>query len=172
MKPPLPPRIENHPPLAHADDGTRLPVPAGATHWRILRGLDPQPARFGLDMTRGDLLELCGPGTYHIEASDQFGHLLGHVTTLSVGEPASRPSGELVLAAAWHQRAARSDDKILATAHVLRVRARLSPIEQRVFDALLREDGANKLIRGVLSRDEDDALVAVRERIAERDRGV
>jgi hypothetical protein len=207
-----PSSTSNHPPLAHADDGNRLPLPPGTTHWRILRGRDTQPARFGLEMTRQDLLELCGPGTYTIEASDQYGHRLDHVTTVTVGEPPARPSGELRLVSAWQQRAAndqlpaepppipdfdefglplrlppppviggelevildgapqpeRTEDKIAATAHVLRVRGRLAPDEQRAFDELMRGDSATRVIRMVLSRDEDDALAAVRERIARR----
>lgn len=168
-----PPSSSNHPPLALADDGRRLPLPPGTTHWRILRGRDTQPARFGLEMTRDDLLELCGPGTYTIEASNQFGHRLDHVTTVTVGEPEALPpppGGELEVILDGAPQPERPEDKIAATAHVLRVRGRLAPDEQRAFDELMRGDSATRTIRAVLSRDEDDAVAAIRERIARRAR--
>lgn len=72
-----------------------IAVPEATTHWRILRhtggrpkpipGQDMQPARFGLEMTADDLLEMCGPGTYRIEALDQYGNRLELVTTVTVG---------------------------------------------------------------------------------------
>lgn len=77
-----------------------IAVPEATRHWRILRhtggrpkpipGQDMQPARFALDMTPDDLHDMCGPGTYRIEALDQYGNRLELVTTVTVGaEPAS-----------------------------------------------------------------------------------
>lgn len=84
-----------HPPLAHDTQGFKLSLPDGTTHWRILRhtggrpkpvpGHDMQPARFGLDLTQEDLLDLCGPGTYRIEALDQYGNRLACVTSVTIG---------------------------------------------------------------------------------------
>ena len=98
--------ITNHPPLAHDAQGCKLALPDGTSHWRILRhtggrpkplpGPDSQPARFGLEMTHEDLLELCGPGKYRIEALDEFGNLLACVATLTVGGDTTAPPVELV----------------------------------------------------------------------------
>ncbi len=72
-----------------------IEVPEETTHWRILRhtggrpkpipGHDQQPARFGLDITPDDLLDMCGPGNYRVEALDQYGNRLELVTTLTIG---------------------------------------------------------------------------------------
>lgn len=98
--------ITNHPPLAHDAQGCKLALPDGTTHWRILRhtggrpkplpGPDSQPARFGLEMTHEDLLELCGPGKYRVEAIDEFGNLLACVATMTVAGETTAPPVELV----------------------------------------------------------------------------
>lgn len=72
-----------------------IEVPEETTHWRILRhtggrpkpipGHDQQPARFGLEITPDDLLDMCGPGNYRVEALDQYGNRLELVTTLTIG---------------------------------------------------------------------------------------
>ncbi len=98
--------INNHPSLAHDAQGCKLAVPDGATHWRILRhttgrpkamtGPDGQPARFRLDISQEELLDLCGPGRYRIEALDQYGNLLACVTTVTVNHADAPIAPELV----------------------------------------------------------------------------
>jgi hypothetical protein len=102
------PVIANHPPLAHDAQGCKLAVPESTTHWRILRhtsgrpkivlGPDMQPGRFNLELTAEQLLELCGPGKYRVEALDQFGKPIACVTTLVLGMALDDApvSGELV----------------------------------------------------------------------------
>ena len=93
--------LNNHPPLAYDAQGCKLAIPDGTTHWRILRhtagrpkalpGPDMQPGRFGLEITHEQLLDLCGPGKYRIEALDEFGKTLACVTTVIVGLPDDGP---------------------------------------------------------------------------------
>lgn len=267
-----------------------IAVPEGTSHWRILRhtggrpkpipGQDMQPARFGLDMTHEDLLEMCGPGNYRIEALDQYGNRLELVTTITVGDetrrsedptaafpPSRGPSSDLRLAmetiahmsrthteslralamaqadwikmlamqkalprgyalpapqpaedvhrngfveddddeedeptkpgwlaalepaipalvgllgnqklrnvdlgsvldwrkAAAAAKPANGDNSINATAHVIRVRARLSPAEQRLFDEVMAEDAvASELVALLVARSEADAVAYLR----------
>lgn len=268
-----------------------IAVPEGTSHWRILRhtggrpkpipGHDMQPARFGLDMTHEDLLEVCGPGNYRIEALDQYGNRLELVTTVTVGEdtrrsedptptfsPSRGPSSDLRVAmetiahmsrthteslralamaqadwikmlamqkalprgyslpapqaveevhrngfveeqddddaeeptkpgwlaalepaipalvgllgnqklrnvdlgsildwrkAAAAAKPANADNDIIATAHVIRVRGRLSPTEQRLFDEVMAEDAvASELVTLLVARSETDAVAFLR----------
>lgn len=214
-----------HPPLAYDSYGLRISVPDGTTHWRILRGEDTEPARFGLEMTRDDLLEICGPGRYKVEAVDCEGQRIGLVTTIAVGHDQPAADRRLVLAAAWlrrgpandvapaiapsepdplppppspsRARASRAtevyeeddhaprrrldiildppsteaqpapltgwtDLEVCATAHVLRVRNRLSHDEQRRFDDLMRGRRAVEVLRLVVSASEDNAIDILR----------
>jgi hypothetical protein len=90
--------ITNHPPLAHDAQGCKVAVPAGARYWRILRFTAGRPktlpGRFDLDLTPDQLLEMCGPGQYRIEALDEFGKPLGEVAKLIVGMQADVPAAE------------------------------------------------------------------------------
>lgn len=58
-----------------------------------------------------------------------------------------------------------ANDQVHATVHVLRVRARLSPEEQRAFDALMCGPAATDLITMLVNRSEDDALDKLRRRL-------
>jgi hypothetical protein len=83
--------ITNHPPLAHDAQGCKLPVPHGTTHWRIMRFTagrpKTMPGRFDLDLTPEQLLEMCGPGQYRVEALDEYGKPLAEVAKIVVGVP-------------------------------------------------------------------------------------
>jgi hypothetical protein len=48
-------------------------------------GADRQPLRLPLDTTADDLLDLCGAGTFRLDAVDDGGELIDFVTTVSVG---------------------------------------------------------------------------------------
>jgi hypothetical protein len=90
--------ITNHPPLAHDAQGCKVAVPAGARYWRILRFTAGRPktlpGRFDLDLTPEQLVEMCGPGQYRIEALDEYGKPLGEVAKLIVGVPPDVPTAE------------------------------------------------------------------------------
>ncbi|MEJ7598461.1 MAG: hypothetical protein WKG01_11170 [Kofleriaceae bacterium] len=72
-----------HPPLARDPFGNLLAIPEGTSAWRIcrettgrpreIRGPDKQPARFPLDITTEELVELCGAGIYRVYALDAVG---------------------------------------------------------------------------------------------------
>jgi hypothetical protein len=83
--------INHHPPLAHDAQGCKVAVPAGTTHWRILRFTAGRPkimpGRFDLELTPEQLLEMCGAGRYRIEALDEVGKPLAEVATVIVGIP-------------------------------------------------------------------------------------
>jgi len=57
------------------------------------------PARFELELTHDELLEICGPGTYRIEAIDQYGKRLACVATLAIGDDAPAMAGDAPLGA-------------------------------------------------------------------------
>jgi hypothetical protein len=82
--------ITNHPPLAHDAQGCKVAVPPGTKYWRILRFTagrpKTMPGRFDLDLTPEQLVELCGPGRYRIDALDEFGQPLAtDLATIIVG---------------------------------------------------------------------------------------
>ena len=83
--------------LAEIDDHA---VPSGTSHWRILRFTAGRPkvmpGRFDLELTAEQLLEMCGPGRYRIEALDEYGRSLAEVATVNVGGASSETPGELV----------------------------------------------------------------------------
>ena len=108
--------ITSHPPLAHDAQGCKLPVPSGTTHWRVLRFTSGRPkvmpGRFDLELTHEQLLELCGPGRYRIEALDEYGRPLAEVATVNVGAPTVEAAPELV-ANANVRMVATSDTRIM-----------------------------------------------------------
>jgi hypothetical protein len=79
----------NHPPLARDAQGNLIELPKGTAAWRIARQTtgrprvlstpDNQPLRFPLSTTCEQLVDTCGPDTYHVYAIDEFGNVLGHV---------------------------------------------------------------------------------------------
>lgn len=89
------PRPSPHPPLAHDARGIPIAIPEGTIAWRVRRqtagrpkvvlGADRQPLRLPLDTTADDLLDLCGAGTFRLDAVDDGGQLIDFVTTVSVG---------------------------------------------------------------------------------------
>lgn len=132
----IPASQTTHPPLAHDAQGLKLAVPDGTTHWRILRqtggrpkpvpGHDMQPARFGLHLTHDDLLDLCGAGTYRVEALDQYGNRLACVTAVTLGtdtpvstqlEPASAAASRSSVAASNDLRIAMETIAQMSRAH-------------------------------------------------------
>jgi hypothetical protein len=58
--------------------------------------------------------------------------------------------------------ATRQATEAAATAHVLRVRARLTEPEQRLLDDLLRDDAIEQVLAMIVHRTEDDALEILR----------
>lgn len=69
------------------------------------------------------------------------------------------------LVPAARPRARTANDQVCATAHVLRVRARLSPDEQRAFDELMAGPAATDIITMIVNRSEDDAVDKLRRRL-------
>jgi hypothetical protein len=65
------------------------------------------------------------------------------------------------------RRARTADDEARATAHVLRVRARLLPHEQSAFDELMRGPAATDIITMLVNRGEDDAIEKLRRRLTD-----
>jgi len=63
------------------------------------------------------------------------------------------------------RRARTADDEASATAHVLRVRARLLPDEQRAFDELMAGPAATDIVTMLVNRSEDDAIARLRRRL-------
>lgn len=92
-----------HPPLARDNRGQLVPIPDGTAAWRISRqtggrpriihGPDKQPARFGLETTPEELLDMCGPDTYRVHALDEVGQVIDHVTTLDIGPQLRNAAG-------------------------------------------------------------------------------
>lgn len=79
--------------------------------------------------------------------------------------PSSAPIRLPVLAAPARSRVRTANDEVCATAHVLRVRARLTADEQRAFDELMRGPAATDLVTMLVNRSEDDALENLRRRL-------
>ena len=85
----------SHPPLARDQYGNLLELPDGTSAWRVSRHTggrpravvspDGQPLRLPLDTTIDALAEMCGADTYRVYAIDEFGNLLGHVSTVEAG---------------------------------------------------------------------------------------
>jgi hypothetical protein len=78
------------------------------------------------------------------------------------------PSLDLVLrppSAMRRPRARSANDEVCATAHVLRIRSRLTADEQRVFDELMRGPAATDIVTMLVNRTEDDALENLRRRL-------
>ncbi len=98
----LPHQRPPHPPLAHDVRGLPIAVPDGAAGWRIKRqtagrpkvvlGPDRQPLRLPLDATAADLLDLCGAGTFRVDAIDEAGQPIDFVTTVTIGLDGAEPS--------------------------------------------------------------------------------
>jgi hypothetical protein len=65
------------------------------------------------------------------------------------------------------RRARTADDEVRATAHVLRVRARLAPEEQSAFDELMSGPAATDIITMLVNRGEDDAVDKLRRRLTD-----
>ena len=92
---PNPSQPEPHPPLARDQHGNLLQIPDGTCAWRVCRhtggrprvvnGPDGQPLRLPLQLTSEDLAEMCGADNYRVYAIDEFGNVLGHVTTVDAG---------------------------------------------------------------------------------------
>lgn len=64
--------------------------------------------------------------------------------------------------AAETAKPANPENEVCATAHVLRVRSRLTPTEQRMFDEVMLDDAASELVALLAKRSEDDALCYLR----------
>lgn len=62
-------------------------------------------------------------------------------------------------------------DEVCATAHVLRVRAKLTAEEQRMLDDLLGGDSAADIITMLVNRSEDDAIANLRRRMDDEPTG-
>jgi hypothetical protein len=96
-----------HPPLAHDTRGNLLPIPEGTAAWRISRhtggrprviyGPDKQPARFPLETTPEELLDMCGADTYRVHALDEVGQVIDHVTNIDIGNQLRNAGGIEVL---------------------------------------------------------------------------
>lgn len=87
---------------------------------------------------------------------------------LEVSLDADDPSLDLVLRPPSTMRRVRprtANDEVCATAHVLRVRSRLTAEEQRTFDELLRGPAATDIVTMLVNRTEDDALENLRRRL-------
>jgi hypothetical protein len=87
---------------------------------------------------------------------------------LEVGLDADDPSLDLVLRPPPSMRRARArtaNDEVCATTHVLRVRSRLTPDEQRAFDELMRGPSATDIITMLVNRTEEDAVENLRRRL-------
>jgi hypothetical protein len=78
-----------------------------------------------------------------------------------------RPRELEVLRPAARRRARTADDEACATAHVLRIRARLLPDEQRAFDELMGGPAATDIVTMLVNRSEDDAVEKLRRRLDE-----
>lgn len=93
--PVMPSQRPQHPPLAHDARGIPIAIPDGTFAWGIKRqttgrpkvvfGPDRKPLRLPLDTTESDVLDLCGAGTFRLDAIDEAGQLIDFVTTVTVG---------------------------------------------------------------------------------------
>lgn len=93
--PVMPAQRPQHPPLAHDARGIPIAIPDGTIAWGIKRqttgrpkvvfGPDRKPLRLPLDTTESDVLDLCGAGTFRLDAIDETGQLIDFVTTVSIG---------------------------------------------------------------------------------------
>lgn len=81
---------------------------------------------------------------------------IGRLVALSLASASSRLAADEVR---------RQATEVAATAHVLRVRSRLSAQEQRLFDDLLRDRTIEQVIASLLRRTEDDALEVLRRQL-------
>lgn len=131
------PRPVQHPPLAHDVRGIPIAVPEGTIAWRVRRqtagrpkvvlGADRQPLRLPLDTTADDLLDLCGAGTFRLDAVDDSGQLIDFVTTVSVGcDDAASIDSEPITPALVGSRGGTSTDLRFAletTAHLARAQS-------------------------------------------------
>jgi hypothetical protein len=100
------PRNSNldHPPLAYDAQGHPLAMPDAAAWWVVKRhttgrpkailGPDRRPLRWPLDTTADELAAMCGPGIYRLDALDELGNSIDHVTTLEIGDDDSVDDGE------------------------------------------------------------------------------
>lgn len=75
------------------------------------------------------------------------------------------PVGDTEAASPRRARARTASEEVCATAHVLRVRARLTLDEQRAFDALVCSDAAADIITMLVNRSELDAVECLRRRM-------
>jgi hypothetical protein len=85
-----------HPPLAHDARGFPIALPDGTASLGVKRqttgrpkvvlGPNRQPLRLPLDSTTSDLLDLCGAGSFRIDAIDEAGQPLDFITTVTVGD--------------------------------------------------------------------------------------
>lgn len=82
-------------PLAREPDGTPIPLPDGASAWRVRRhtggrprlllDAQKQPMKLPLSYHEGDLEEILPPGTYRLVLVDQRGEPLGPTVQISIG---------------------------------------------------------------------------------------
>jgi hypothetical protein len=70
------------------------------------------PGRFDLELTHEQLLEVCGPGRYRIEALDDYGRPLAEVATVNVGATTGEAAPE-VIANANVRMVATTDARIM-----------------------------------------------------------
>lgn len=83
-------------PLAREPDGTPIPLPDGASAWRVRRhtggrprlllDAQKQPMKLPLSYHEGDLEEILSPGTYRLVLVDQRGEPLGPTVQISIGQ--------------------------------------------------------------------------------------
>lgn len=76
-----------------------------------------------------------------------------------------RSFGALVERHAAAEDVAQQATEVAATAHVLRVRALLSPAEQRLFDGLLRDPAFEQVLAMLVRRSEAEALEILRRQL-------
>lgn len=126
------------PPLAHDPRGLPIAVPDGTAGWRVKRqtagrpkvvlGPDRQPLRLSLDATAADLLDMCGAGSFRLDAIDEVGQPIDFVTTVSVGVDgcgSDPPDGEPLVTPGAPRAAGGSELRFAleVTAHMARAQS-------------------------------------------------
>lgn len=94
----------SHPPLAHDAEGRPIAMPEGSAWWGLKRctagrpkavlGPDRRAVRLPLDTTEEEIAETYGPDTYRLDALDEHGDPIDHVTTSVIGDPCDNEDEE------------------------------------------------------------------------------